>query len=58
MIDPGQGLGYLLMPVKFSGRPGRIEARVPGIRTAGEGDQATEALATLAWLIKENLDQL
>ena len=58
IIDPDEGRGYMLMPVTFSGRPGRIVARVPGIRAAGEGNQATEALATLAWLIKDNLDQL
>jgi hypothetical protein len=58
MIDPDEGCAYMLMPVTFTGRPGAIMARVPGIRAVGEGDEATEALAALAFVIKDNLDQL
>jgi hypothetical protein len=53
LIDAERGRGYMLMPVTFTRGPsGRVLARVPGIRAAGEADQPTEALATLAILIK------
>lgn len=59
LIDPDAGRGYLLMPVSFTRGPGRrIVARVPGIRAVGEADQATEALATLAIVIKDRLEEL
>ena len=49
----------MLMPVTFSRGPGgSVLARVPGVRAVGEADLATEALATLAILIKENLHRL
>jgi hypothetical protein len=49
----------MLMPVNFTLGPNRsVQARVPGIRAVGEGDVATEALATLAVLIKEVLERL
>ena len=47
------------MPVNFRLGPDRsVQARVPGIRAVGEGDKATEALATLAILIKDVLERL
>lgn len=59
LIDAEKGRGYMLMPVNFTRGPGgRLYARVPGIRAVGEADQPTEALGTLAVLIKEVLDQL
>ena len=59
LIDAEVGHGYMLMPVTFSRGPGRtVLARVPGVRAVGEADLATEALATLAILIKENLHRL
>ena len=59
LIDAEQGRGYMLMPVNFTLGPDRsVQARVPGIRAVGEGDEATEALATLAILIKDVLDRL
>lgn len=59
LIDAERGLGYMLMPVNFTRGPnGSVQARVPGIRAVGEADQPTEALATLAVLIKENLEVL
>ena len=49
----------MLMPVRFAqNRSGSLSARVPGIRAVGEGDEAIEALATLAVLIKINLERL
>ena len=59
LIDAKQGRGYMLMPVNFTrGRSGRVFARVPGIRAVGEADEPTEALSTLALLIKDVLDRL
>ncbi len=59
LIDADAGQGYMLMPVAFTRDPrGRILARVPGIRAVGEANQATEALATLAFAIKDRLDEL
>jgi len=59
LIDAEQGRGYMLMPVNFRLGPDRsVQARVPGIRAVGEGDKATEALATLAILIKDVLERL
>jgi hypothetical protein len=59
LIDAEHGRGYMLMPVNFSrGLGGRVLACVPGIRAVGEADQPTEALATLALLIKDVLDRL
>ena len=59
LIDADQGRGYMLMPVSFTrGSGGCVLARVPGIRAVGEGDLPTEALATLAVLIKEVLERL
>ena len=59
IIDDEDGSCYMLMPVTFTRGSGRrILARVPGIRAVGEADQPTEALATLAVLIKEVMDQL
>jgi hypothetical protein len=59
LIDAERVRGYMLMPVNFTPRPGgRVMARVPGIRAVGEADQATDALATLAVLIKEVLERL
>ena len=59
LIDAEEGRGYMLMPVNFTRGPGGgVLARVPGIRAVGEGDQPTEALATLAVLIKNVLDRL
>ena len=49
----------MLMPVSFTRGPGhRVLARVPGVRAVGEADQATEALATLAIVIKDRLEDL
>ena len=59
LIDAEQGRCYMLMPVNFTPGPGGgVMARVPGIRAVGEGNVATEALATLAVLIKKVLDRL
>ena len=59
LIDPEKVRGYMLMPVSFTRDPsGSILARIPGIRAVGEADQPTDALATLAILIKEVLDRL
>ncbi len=59
LIDAEQAHGYMLMPVDFTRSPaGRVLARVPGIRAVGEADQPTEALATLALLIKDELERL
>jgi hypothetical protein len=59
LIDPDAGRGYMLMPVSFTRGPGhRVLARVPGVRAVGEADQATEALATLAIVIKDRLEDL
>jgi hypothetical protein len=59
LIDAEEGHGYMLMPVTFTrGSPGRVLARVPGIRAVGEGNQPTEALATLALLLKDVLERL
>jgi hypothetical protein len=59
LIEPEEGRGYMLMPVTFTrGHGDRILARIPGIRAAGEADQPTEALATLAIVIKQALEQL
>ena len=59
LIDAERGQGYMLMPVRFTRNPlGRIFARVPGIRAVGEADQPTEALATLALVIKDHLHEL
>ena len=59
LIDPDRGRGYMLMPVTFTRGTGRrVLARVPGIRAVGEADQPTEALATLAIVIKDVLEQL
>ena len=58
-IDDKRGRCYMLMPVNFTRGPGgRVFARIPGIRAVGEADQPTEALATLAVLIKEKLEIL
>ncbi len=59
LFDFERGRCYMLMPVTFSpGSTGRVLARVPGVRAVGEADQATDAVATLAILIKDNLDSL
>ena len=59
LVDYQQATSYILMPVKFSPGPkGSVQARVPGIRAVGEAEQPMEALATLAIVIKENLDRL
>jgi len=59
LIDAEQGRGYMLMPVNFTrNSDGSILARVPGIRAVGEADVPTDALATLAVLIKDNLERL
>ena len=59
LIDAERGRAYMLMPVNFTpGEGGRVLARVPGIRAVGEADQPTEALATVAVLIKEVLERL
>jgi len=59
LIDPEKGQCYILMPVNFTRKHnGRFEARVPGVRAAGEAAKPTEALATLAVLIKEVMDRL
>lgn len=58
-IDAEEGRCYMLMPVNFTqARGGRVLARVPGIGAIGEADQPTEALATLAIVIKEALESL
>jgi hypothetical protein len=50
---------YMLMPVAFSrGHGRRVLARLPGVRAVGEADQPIEALATLALVIKDNLNRL
>ena len=47
------------MPVVFTrGENGRVFARMPGIRAVGEANQAIEATATLAVLVKDVLDKL
>lgn len=59
LIDPERGRCYMLMPVTFSSEPpGRVSARVPGIRAVGEADQPTDALATLAVVVRDNLNRL
>ena len=59
LIDAESGQGYVLMPVQFTRNPlGRIFARVPGIRAVGEANLPTEALATLALVIKDHLEEL
>ena len=59
LIDPERGRGYMLMPVHFTRtKDGSVLARVPGIRAAGEADQPTDALATLAVAIQKHLDAL
>ena len=59
LIDPEGGRCCMLMPVNFTRGPGgRVLARVPGIRAVREADQPTEALATLALLIKDVLERL
>jgi hypothetical protein len=56
LIDRDEGKGYILMPVTFTrGSGGCVLARVPGIRAVGEANLPTDALATLAVLIKDNL---
>lgn len=59
LVDPERGRCYLLMPVCFtSGENGRVLARVPGIRAVGEAEKATDALGTLAVLLKDVLERL
>jgi hypothetical protein len=59
LIDAEQGRCYMLMPVNFTrSSDGRVLARVPGVRAVGEADQPTDALATLAILIKDVLERL
>ena len=59
LIDAERGCCYMLMPVNFSRDSGsRVLARVPGIRAVGEGNQPTEAIGTLAILIKDVLKHL
>ena len=59
LIDAERGKCYMLMPVRFTKNPlGRFFARVPGTRAVGEADLPTEALATLALVIKEHLEEL
>lgn len=59
LIDPERGRGFLLMPVTFTRGTGRrVLARVPGIRAVGEADRPTEALATLAIVIRDVLEHL
>jgi hypothetical protein len=59
LVDYDEGQCYMLMPVRFSpGTNGRVLARVPGVRAVGEADQPTEAVATLAVLIKGTLEKL
>ncbi len=49
----------MLMPVTFTREAGgRVLARVPGVRAVGEANQPSEALATLAIVIKDNLSRL
>lgn len=59
LVDYEEPQCYMLMPVTFSPGPaGGVMARVPGIRAVGEGEDPTEALAALAVVIRENLEQL
>lgn len=59
LVDYEQGTSYILMPVKYSPGPeGWVQARVPGIRAVAEAEQPMEALATLAVVIKQDLDRL
>ena len=54
LIDPDQGRGYMLMPVDFTRSPGgRVFARVRGVRAVGEANEPTEALGTLAVLLRK-----
>ena len=59
LIDDESGRCFMLMPVAFSSSStGRVLARVPGIRAVGEANQPTEALATLAILLKDVMESL
>lgn len=58
LVDYERGRCYMLMPVRFAPLPGgRVVARLPEVRAAGEAEQPIEALATLAIVIKDALDK-